>query len=435
MIGAATRHLRSLGTDRFIRRVALLSSGVVFGQAVAALASPLLSRLYTPEAFGVFGVYSSLLGMIGTAVALRYELAVPVCKDDETAAEACLVSLLACFITVALLVPVIWATGPWLAAITAMPGLRLGLWLLVPSLLGWGLALPLNAWSICRGTYRTNALGRALQLTGQTVAQILSGLVMASGLGLVLGAVLGHLIRLALFVGSLPRSDWALLRSVRRGAIVRVAREQWRYPAYSSPSALLQSGTQFLPALLMAALYGPAVAGWFAFGQRLLEMPVALLSISASSVYLGEVRGLDAVAVRQLFLRTAGRFLALGLLGMLPLLLFGPQIFAIVFGEAWRTAGTMVQYLIPVQLARFVILPIAQTLNLFGRQELHLLSAGLNLGTLALSFGLGRLLTLPPLTTLGLFSLGSSAAYLLYLLLAWRVVRQAALAGTEPAPR
>ena len=35
--------------DRLLRRIALLSTGVMAGQAAAVLASPLLTRLYTPQ--------------------------------------------------------------------------------------------------------------------------------------------------------------------------------------------------------------------------------------------------------------------------------------------------------------------------------------------------------------------------------------------------
>ena len=62
----------------------------------------------------------------------------------------------------------------------------------------------------------------------------------------------------------LPRRDWLLLRSAQAKAMWLLAVEQWRYPAFSAPSTLLQNATQLLPAVLLAALYGPEVAGWLA---------------------------------------------------------------------------------------------------------------------------------------------------------------------------
>jgi O-antigen/teichoic acid export membrane protein len=47
------------------------------GQAITVLVSPILTRLYTPEDFGVFGVYASILGIVTVVASLRYEYALP----------------------------------------------------------------------------------------------------------------------------------------------------------------------------------------------------------------------------------------------------------------------------------------------------------------------------------------------------------------------
>jgi O-antigen/teichoic acid export membrane protein len=138
--------------------------------------------------------------------------------------------------------------------------------------------------------------------------------------------------------------------------------------------------------------------------------------------------------VQRVFLRTARRFLAVGLVGMAPLLLAGPPLFALAFGEPWRDAGTMVQCLVPVSLARFVVIPISQTLYVVRRQDLHLISAVLNLTALAAAFLLGWWLGLGPLTTLLIYSLGSCIAWLIYGLSCWWAVRAHALVPPPPGP-
>jgi O-antigen/teichoic acid export membrane protein len=250
--------------------------------------------------------------------------------------------------------------------------------------------------------------------------------------------VLSHVIGVAYYLLTLPTAGRTRLCAAWERPLRLLARRHWHYPAYSAPAALLQSAAQFLPAVLVAALYGPGAAGWFGLAQWTLDFPARLLSGSASAVYLGEARGLDPAALRRLFLRTARHFAVIGLLGMAPLVAFGPALFALVFGETWRPAGEFVQCLIPVQLVRFVVIPISQTLNVLQRQDLHLLSAGLNIAALGLAFGLGYGLGLPALTTLLLFSLGSAAAYLVYLGLTWRTVLRSSAAqpavGTRPPP-
>jgi O-antigen/teichoic acid export membrane protein len=425
---------RALLRDRFLRRLALLSGGTLVGHGIVVLVSPLLTRLYTPEEFGLLGVFTALSGILGSSIALRYDFAVPVVAADDEATDLVAVAQAATVSLTLGLGLVVWWLGPWLADLTNTPRLSSVLWLLPLALLLWGGSLPLTLWSIRGDAYRRVAFNKTLRFLTQGVAQVGLGLLGSGGPGLVLGLVLGYLVSLGHFLLALPATARARLRAVRPARLGELAARHWRYPAFSCSSGLLQSATRFLPTILMAALYGPMVAGWFALAERMLDLPVALLSNTASAVYLGELRGLDSAARRRLFRRTAGRFLLLGGLGMAPLLVAGPGLFALVFGEPWRTAGMMAQYLVAVQLARFVVIPISQTLNVLQRQDLHLLSAGLNLLVLALAFGLGHRLGLSAPTTLLLFSLGSAASYLVYLGLTWRLVLRSSAIGMGQPP-
>jgi O-antigen/teichoic acid export membrane protein len=182
-----------------------------------------------------------------------------------------------------------------------------------------------------------------------------------------------------------------------------------------------------LPAVLVALLYGPALAGLFALSQRVVALPVRLFSDSASQVFLGEIATADRDRLVRLFKKTTLLFLAIGLLGMLPLLLAGPWLFALIFGEEWRQAGVIVQILVPLHLARFVVRPVSQTLNVLQRQDLHLTSSVINALTLVISFGAGWWWTLDALWTLLIFSMSSSIAWVFYIFVAWRQLKRSAM--------
>jgi O-antigen/teichoic acid export membrane protein len=227
------------------------------------------------------------------------------------------------------------------------------------------------------------------------------------------------------FARLLPAHERVWMLRLRWERLWPLARRHWHYPAYSAPSALLQSSTLLLPAVLLAALYGPVIAGWFGLGQRVMALPVKLLGQAASQVFLGEAPKLSNDAeVRRLFLRSTAGFAALGLLGMAPVLLFGPWLFALVFGAGWREAGLMAAILVPQHLARFVVTPVSQTLNIYGRQELHLVASLANGAALVIAFGLGYGAGLEAMTVLMIYSVGTSLAYALYLGFAWQVVRK-----------
>jgi O-antigen/teichoic acid export membrane protein len=428
------RHL--LPRSLFLRRLIMLSGGTLAAQLLIVAASPVLTRLYGPEAFGALAVFMSLVAILEIASALRFELAIPVVRGTEEAAE--LVGL--CFVTTvavtALAAVGVWLFGPWLARVTGSPGLAPLLWLLPAAALCWGLSAPIGSWSVRQGTFRVNAASRLVQATGQTGSQLALGAAGAGLAGLVAGYALGPFITLVYFLGLLPAGERAQVLRVRWRRLWPLARRHWRYPAYSAPAALLQSSTQLVPAVLLAALYGPAVAGWFGLGQRVMGLPVKLLARAASQAFLGEAPGLGGDAgVRRLFLRSLVSFTAVGLVGMAPVLVLGPWLFAVTFGEAWREAGLMAALLVPQHLARFVVTPVSQTLNIYGRQELHLIASLVNGAAVALVFGLGWAAELGAMTVVLLYSFGTTLGYLLYLGFAWGVVRVGGLAPAAAGQR
>jgi O-antigen/teichoic acid export membrane protein len=65
-------HLKArLPKGKYGKNIATLAAGTAIGQSIATLASPVLTRLYSPSDFGVFAVYASIIGIIGSVASLN----------------------------------------------------------------------------------------------------------------------------------------------------------------------------------------------------------------------------------------------------------------------------------------------------------------------------------------------------------------------------
>lgn len=426
--------LQRLHQHRFVRRLTVLSSGFLAGQIVVLLASPLLTRLFTPAEFGVYSVFTALNGIFASCLSLRYELGVPIARSDRDAAALTGAAVAAVVLVCIASLPVIWLIAPWLARITEMPLLVSALWLLPLVVVTHSAGETLSYWTIYRGAFRNNALGRMLQGVSQSAAQLGLGLLGFHSWGLLVGFILGCVVRLIHLVRGLTAPDRRLLAGVSSNQVRRQARQHWYYPAYSAPSGLLEAGTQLMPALLLAAMFGPAVAGWFGLGQRLMSLPIRLMSQAARQVFLSEAVDRNPRGLYRLFSRSSWIFLGIGVLGMLPVMVAGPWLFELCFGQEWRTSGEMIQLLVPLYLTRFVVTPVSQTLNIVGRQSLHLISSSLDASLLVAAFGVAWTFGLGVLPTVALFSLCSTCAYLVYFTLTWQAVRRAAEVPRPEAP-
>jgi O-antigen/teichoic acid export membrane protein len=392
---------------------------------------PLITRLFTPEDFGLFSVLSAFNGIFGLVMAARYEFAIPVSSNDEQAAAVVvLAGLITVFLTTLSLL-LVWTMGSTIAELTGLPALAPLLWLVPPILLATGLGHPLEYWSIRRGTLRLNGVSRVVQFGGQAASQVAFGVAGTGALGLIMGYGLAYIGRLTVFLVTLPASDRAMFAATRPSQVWDLAWALRRYPTYSAASSLLKSTTQFLPTILFAMFYGPAVAGMYGVAERILNVPVRFISNSASQVFLAEAAQRPAAEVMRLSVRTVPRFLALGLVGMAPVLLAGPTLFALIFGEPWRVAGGFAQALVALQLARFIAVPVSQAFNVFGRQDLDFSSSLLNGLALFVSFYLISWLSLRPSEAVLIFSLTTALSQLAMLVLAWRTTRIAAANASQ----
>jgi O-antigen/teichoic acid export membrane protein len=362
----------------------MLAGGTALGQAITVLVAPLLTRLYTPEDFGVLAVYTSTLGILSVIASWRYELAIPLSERDEDAAN-----LLVLSIGIVALMSLLVGLGTWLGGEQIVqwlnaPGLRPYLWLWPIGVLLVGTYQVFNYWAVRKRAFDRIARTKINQGLGAVAIQTVFGLLKLGPLGLLIGHVVGQGAGTTTLAILAHREDKKALHSISFGGVRRMARRYQRYPLLSSFSGLINSVGLQLPAILLASFYGLQVAGWFTLGQRVIGAPMALVGQAVSQVYLGEAAQLarqNPSSLRSLFLKAASRLLLLGLAPLGLLALSGPWLFAQIFGAGWRDAGIYIQVLSLMFLVQFVVVPLSQTLNILERQDWQL------------GWDIGRLLT------------------------------------------
>jgi len=365
---------KKLHEKGFIRNVALISSGTFFAQLLNIAATPLLTRLYTPEDFGILAVYASLLSLVVIG-AWRYQLAIPLPEEETDAANLLVLSGLALLSTTLLVAVGVWLLGAQIAAWTNTPELEKYLWLLSPGFLMAGCYQIFNYWAIRQKAYGHLAQTKLSQGLGQVITQLALGAINLRPLGLLVGDVIGRASGSGRLAALALKDHQAAFRQVSLAKVLYVARRYWRFPFFSSPSALLNTAGLQLPTVLIAAHYGQQIAGWFMLGQRVIAIPMVLVGVSVSQVYLSEAAQLATVSPRrlqQLYFKTARRLFMIGILPIAGLGVFAPWLFSVVFGEAWLEAGKYVQLLAVMFLVQFVVTPLSQTLNVLERQDWQL---------------------------------------------------------------
>ncbi len=335
--------------SHFFRNVLVMMTGTVLAQVIALAFVPVLSRVYDPATYGVFGVFLSIVGIVSCVATLRYDMALMLPKEDADA--ACILGL--CGIVVlgiaALSGILCLAFGNQLATLLKTPELVPWLWLLPVLVFLMGAWQTLFSWSARRKQFRRASISQVAKALTGPGAQVAAGLCSANVFGLILGRIIGDVCGSATFAVQIFKHDWQLISgSLQWSRMKRLARAYADFPMYTTPQTLLNTVSQQVPLLLLAHYFGVAVVGYYAFGVRIVQMPMNLVRSSLQSVLFqkaGEVynSGGDTYA---LFKKTTLGLIAIAVLPTVLIVIFAPAVAAFVLGEQWRTAGEYSRWLV-----------------------------------------------------------------------------------------
>ncbi|MBS1713340.1 MAG: oligosaccharide flippase family protein [Armatimonadetes bacterium] len=388
MAGLADRIRKRLDPETrggsFLRATAALLAGSAAGQALTVLVSPIVARLYGQEQTATLGTFAIIVSSIAPVVCLRYEAALSMPEDDETAERllwSCLLSTVA--VSLATAVAVAFG-GRWLADLCHDPELVPFLWLVPVSLAGLGLYQTFSYWAIRGRGFVDVARTRLVQGIAQSGTQVGLGLLKVGAAGLIVGDVLG---RVAGGASLAVRS----LRSVgrpRTADVLETAKAYREFPLYGGPAMILHTATTSI-AFLIAPLYGPLPWGDYFFGIRFVWAPVALLGQAMAQVYLAEAsrwaRG-DRARMLQSFDGITRRLAVVGAVPFGLLALAGGPLVGAVFGSKWQHAGFLVQIQSVTWWAMFVVGPVLNTLTVLKKQRLQLVIDAVGLALMGACF-------------------------------------------------
>jgi hypothetical protein len=80
--------------SEFTKNVAALITGTTIAQAIPLLIAPVLTRIYTPEDFGLLATLTSMTMIVGSVATGRYEMALIIPKKESYADNLFIIGLI-----------------------------------------------------------------------------------------------------------------------------------------------------------------------------------------------------------------------------------------------------------------------------------------------------------------------------------------------------
>jgi len=355
--------------------------------------SPIVARLFAPEAFGVAALFASITGIIGVVACLRYELAIMLPKTDEEAANLLGLSIFFALIITGISVLIIFFAGDVIADLFKSPDLKKYLWLTPVSVFCGGIFMALNYWNSRTKHFGRLSIARVVSSVVAQTTKLGAGFAGFVSGGVLIGAsIIGQFASTFVLSGQIWRDDRHLFKAnIRWQKMIAGLKRHKRFPIYQTWSALLNTASRQLPALLLAFYFSPKIVGFYALGRSVLGMPMGLVGGAVSQVFFQKASeahnrtGNLSAVVEEVF----KRLVSLGIFPILLLTLIGKDVFIVAFGARWAEAGLYVQILGLLIFFQFISSPISTLFAVLEKQNYGLFFNGVLLGTRAVSLIIG----------------------------------------------
>ncbi len=412
-------NLYNLRNNRFVKDVTIIAGGTAIAQIITMVFSPIITRLYGPEAFGILGVFTAVAAMIIPLSNLVYSDAIVIpATDREAKALVKLSFLITISIFWAVMLIMIFFNKP-IAHVMGFDAAAVYLLLVPIFVLIDSSGQILRMWLIRKKQFKQISRIGIFQAAATGGSKSAFGIFYASAPLLIAFNIMGYLFRLILMwfasVPTLTNGKINIKKHFHQFSDVKNAAYNYRdFPLYSMPQNFIFSFTQNLPTLMLAAYFGPASAGFFALANRVLTLPFTLISRSLGTAYLprlAEAANRGEKLQPQIIKATVSLIL-LGLLPFGTVIAFGPSLFNLVFGLQWVVAGEYARWLSIWLYFQFINVPCIKAIPVLGLQSYKLAYEILSAAVCAALLAIGALYLKSDLWAIALFSLGNAVLYM-----------------------
>jgi O-antigen/teichoic acid export membrane protein len=355
--------------SKFVSNIFILFSATLLGQILGIIASPILSRLYSPTDFGISQLFFSIVSLITIIACLSYQGAINLPKKDEDAANIVVLCLCLIIITVCVSAVILYIFSTTIENILNAPGLS-EYFIFIPfAVIAGSVAYVLGSWLSRRQQFGTIAQANlSSSVTGKTTS-IGLGLLSPSPFGLIFGTIINDATIIVVSM-RIIKNDFFIFQEVSIEKIRDVAIRYKKFPKYSTGANLMSVAAEQCIPFLLAVSFSPVVVGFYAMTYIIITLPLKLIGNSLTSVFYqkSSMEKNRTGSIDHIVKSVHTRLISMGIFIFLILMIMGPELFAFVLGARWLTAGLYAQILAPWIFAVFISTPLFPIFYVYEKQ-------------------------------------------------------------------
>lgn len=359
-------NIKGILREDFIRNVLKLSASSTLLTFVPIIVTPILSRLYSPEDYAEWGVFSSVYYIVNSFIFLSYENTIVKTNKREELPSLITLCLIICTL-ISVVTFIIFKLGKllgWMFFIEFPSELLLFL-----TLLSTSYYTIVYSFANRERCFSSMSVANIINGAGQASIRILLGIIPIVAHGLIWGNALAHILSfLFIFICLINRIkalDWA---RVKISEIKKVFEKNIKFLKFDAPARFIEFLVGNLSIIILANFFSGNEIGCFSMSIQLVLLPITMIGSAMGNVYYSEISENcdDSNAVKKSTVRVSKICFYMSLIPILLISLGLDKFMPILLGEKWADAGKILLclaiYSLPVILTE-PLLPAFRALN------------------------------------------------------------------------
>ncbi len=386
--------------------------GTLLSQLIPIAFTPVLTRIFTPDDFGLFAFYLSIVTIICAFNSGKYEQSLPLVKNQEQADSLTIATFIVIgVITIFLYIPI------YLISLFSFESLnKLGnlIWFLPISAGLMSIYQTLTYWHNRKSNFYRISKNLYIQSLVNVLSSLFMGL-MNFKTGLIFGDLFAKLYSSLNLFEVFRKTNWQIIKE-----------NYSRYsdsPKFLVPATLLNSSAKQLPIIIFGLLFLPKVIGYLLIAQRVFQGPIGIVSTSLSQALLNKM----SVEFKETgnCIHTYNKsllFLALiPLPAALIIYLFIESLVVTFFGKNWIELSLLIKILLPFYYIYFISGTLNIVLIATGKKKINLLMQTIYFVFTVILIGLCYIFKFNSTQAILAYSITSSLSFLISLCISYKI--------------
>jgi O-antigen/teichoic acid export membrane protein len=347
----------------------------IFTQILPILMSPIFSRIYSPTQFGDFSLFLSYSSICLIFFSGKYELALLLPKyeiDIKRIFQLCLIIIFASFVLINVLIVIYFITIEILNIEFEKVFLLVPIYTVLLAIYQ-----VLSYLLLYLGLFKELSINRFVKSVATVVFILLISFIFSSLNGLIIGSFIGQLLSIIFCYRLLE------LKTIRFKGIFTIKRsykfksliyEYINFPKFSLPADLVNALISQAPIFILSIYFTKTMVGYYGFVITVIQLPLSIVSSAVLDVFkeMATREYKKYKNCKKAYLRMFFLLIAINIIPMILVTLWGPILFKTIFGDKWETAGHYAQIMIFMLFIKFISSPLSYTFTLMGKQKLDL---------------------------------------------------------------